>query len=75
MEIILNRAYSSTWDNIEYPIYMFADGSYLCITYSNYHGVYALNRYTEEEFVEQGFKESEWADYIFEDIDPKNVII
>lgn len=75
MKIILNRAYSSKWDNIEYPIYMFADGSYLCITYSNNHGVYALNRYTEEEFVEQGFEESEWADYIFEDINPENIII
>ena len=75
MKIILNRAYASKWDNIEYPIYIFTDGSYLCITYSNNHGVYALNRYTEEEFVEQGFEESEWADYIFEDISPENIII
>lgn len=75
MEIKLNRAYISNWDNWEYPIYIFADGSYLCVTYSNNHGVYGLNRYTEEEFIDQGFEESEWADYIFEDIDPEKILI
>ena len=75
MEIKLNRAYSSKWDNIEYPIYRFTDGSYLCIAYSNNHGNYYLDRYTEEEFVEQGFEESEWEDYIFEDIEPERIYI
>jgi hypothetical protein len=75
MEIKLNRAYTSRWDNYEYPIYIFTDGSYLCITYSNNHGVYSLNRYTEEEFIEQEFEESEWGDYIFENIDPERIYI
>lgn len=75
MEIKLNRTYTSHWDNWEYPIHKLADGSYLCITYSNNHGVYALNRYTAEEFVEQGFEESEWEDWIFEDIDPEKILI
>ena len=52
MEIKLNRTYTSHWDNLEYPIYRFTDGSYLCIAYSNNHGNYYLNRYTEEEFVD-----------------------
>lgn len=75
MEIKLNRAYSSKWDNIEYPIYRFTDGSYLCIAYSCNHGNYYLNRYTEEEFAEQGFEESEWEDYIFEDIESEKIYI
>ena len=65
MEIKLNRAYSSKWDNIEYPIYRFTDGSYLCIAYSCNHGNYYLNRYTEEELAEQGFEESKWGKIIF----------
>lgn len=75
MEIKLNRTYTSRWDNLEYPIYRFTDGSYLCIAYSNNHRNYYLNRYTEEEFVEQGYEESEWADYIFEDVDPEKIYI
>lgn len=75
MEIILNRAYISVYDNIEYPIHRLKDGSYLCIAYSNNHHNYYLNRYTEQEFVEQGFQESEWEDYIFEDIDPEKLYI
>lgn len=75
MEIKLNRAYTSSWDNFEYPIYKFADGSYLCIAHSNNHGNYYINRYTKEEFVEQGFTESEWADDIFEDINSEEMCI
>jgi hypothetical protein len=71
MEIKLNRAYTSKLDNYEYPIYMFEDGSYLCITYSTNCRTYGLNIYTTEAFVTQGFEESESADDIFEDIDPK----
>ena len=75
MEIKLNRAYTSHWDNWEYPIHKLADGSYLCIAYSNNHGNYYLNRYTEEEFAEQGFEESEWAAWIFESIVPVQLYI
>lgn len=75
VEIKLNRAYTSHWDNWEYPIHKLADGSYLCIAYSNNHGNYYLNRYTEEEFAEQGFEESEWEDWIFESIEPAQLYI
>lgn len=62
MEVKLNRAYVSHWDNIEYPIFKLADGAYLCIAYSSNHKCYSINTYTEEEFVEQGFREDEYYD-------------
>ena len=73
MEIKLKRAYISYWDNIEYPIYQFADGSYLCIAYSISHQNYYLDRYTKEDFIKQGFEESEWENHLFEDIDPDKI--
>lgn len=60
------------WDNIQYPIYKLADNSYLCITYSCNHGTYNLNIYTEEEFKEQGFKEDDYNNYLFEDLTSEN---
>lgn len=68
MDIKLNQAYSSMWDNIQYPIYKLADNSYLCITYSCNHRTYNLNIYTEEEFKEQGFKEDDYNNYLFKDL-------
>lgn len=67
MQIELNKAYSSSWDNIEFPIYKLNDG-YVCITYSQNHCVYNINFYTEKEFIEQGFKRSEYDDFLFEDL-------
>lgn len=66
MEIKLNKAYASNWDNIEYPILELSDGSYLCICYEYSHKVYSVNTYTVEEFIEQGFKECNSYDDIFE---------
>ena len=66
MEIKLNKVYASHWDNIEYPILELSDGSYLCICYEYSHKVYSVNTYTKEEFIEQGFIESNDYDDIFE---------
>ena len=68
MEIILNRAYTSCWDNIQYPIFELVDGAYLCITYSSNHKCYHINIYTKEEFIEQGFQEDEYCDELFENL-------
>lgn len=68
MEINLRRPYSSSWDNVEYPILKLADESYLCIVYSRNHRCYSINTYTKEEFVEQGFEEDNWYDDIFENL-------
>lgn len=68
MEINLRRPYSSSWDNVEYPILKLADESYLCIAYSRNHRCYSINTYTKEEFVEQGFEEDNWYDDIFENL-------
>lgn len=67
MEIELNKAYVSGWDNIEFPIFKLSDG-YVCITYSQNHCVYNINFYTEQEFVEQGFERAEYEDSLFEDL-------
>lgn len=75
MEILLNRAYISTWDNIQYPIFKLTDDAYLCITYSSNHSVYSLNTYTKEEFVEQGFVEDEDSDEIFERLTEKDLAL
>ena len=70
MEVKLNRAYVSYWDNIQYPILKLADSSYLCIAYSGNHKNYYINTYTEEEFIEQGFHEDEYyyCDELFENL-------
>lgn len=68
MDIKLNRAYASHWDNIQYPIFELADGSYLCISYSSNHKYYHINIYTKEEFVEQGFHEDDECDELFENL-------
>ena len=68
MEIELYKAYSSRYDNIEFPIYQLSDQSYLCISYSCNHKCYNLNIYTEKDFVEQGYQREEYNDYIFENI-------
>mgnify|MGYP003291757858 CR=1 FL=1 len=63
MEIKLNTAYASTWDNVEYPIYQLADNSYLCISYSMNHHCFGINIYTTQQFEEQGFHESYWPEF------------
>lgn len=68
MEIKLNRAYTSYWDNIQYPIFKLSDGAYLCITYSSNHKCYGINTYTVEEFVEQEFQEDDYCDELFENL-------
>lgn len=68
MEIKLNRAYTSLWDNIQYPIFELSDGAYLCITYSSNHKYYDVNTYTKEEFIEQGFQEDDYCDDLFENL-------
>lgn len=68
IEIKLNRAYVSHWDNIQYPIFELSDGSYLCITYSSNHKCYHINTYTKEKFVEQGFQEDDYCDELFENL-------
>jgi len=73
MEIKLNRAYSSGWDNIEYPIYQLVDESYLCIAYSSNHKYYYIDVYTKEDFVEQGYDEDYELDYIFENITRQDI--
>ena len=73
MEIKLKRAYSSHWDNIEYPIFKLADDSYLCISYSCNHHVYGMNTYTKEEFIESGFQEDDTCDDIFESLTRKEI--
>lgn len=75
MEIKLNRAYVSHWDNIQYPILKLSDDSYLCVTYSSNHKNYYINTYTEEEFIEQGFHEDEYCDEIFENLTREDVNI
>lgn len=75
MEIKLNRAYSSTWDNIQYPIFKLADDSYLCIAYSCNHKCYCINVYTKEDFVEQGFQEDDYCDEIFESLTGENILL
>lgn len=74
MEIILNKTYSSKWDNIEYPILQLPDGSYLCLSYSRNHGCYSINIYTKEEFIEQGFELDEYDDF-FDNFTADNLII
>jgi hypothetical protein len=76
MEIKLNRAYVSHWDNIRYPIFKLADGSYLCISYSSNHRCYSMNTYTKEEFIEQGFGEDEYCycDELFENLTRQDII-
>lgn len=71
MEIKLNKAYVSYWDNIQYPILELSDGSYLCISYSITHECYHINTYTKNEFVDQGFQENEYCDEIFENLTRK----
>lgn len=71
MEVKLNRAYVSYWDNIQYPIFELADGAYLCITYSSNHKCYHINAYTKEEFIEQGFREDDYCDDLFENLTAK----
>ena len=73
MEIKLNRAYVSTWDNIEYPIFRLYDGCYLCIAYSGNHKIYFINIYSEEDFVKQGFQEDDYCDEIFECITKEDI--
>lgn len=68
MKIELNRAYTSSWDNIQYPIFKLSDGAYLCITYSSNHKCYSINTYTVEEFIEQGFQEDDYCDELFENL-------
>ena len=72
MEIKLNTAYTSRWDNIQYPIFELADGSYLCITYSSNHKTYHINIYTKEEFIEQGFDEDDSCNDLFEELSATN---
>lgn len=73
MEVKLNRAYTSLWDNIQYPIFELADGSYLCISYSSNHKCYHVNTYTKEEFIEQGFEEDDYCDELFENLTRQDV--
>ena len=75
MEVKLNKAYVSYWDNIEYPIFQLADGSYLCIAYSSNHKNYYIDVYTEEEFIEQGFSEDEfgYCDEYFESLTKEDI--
>lgn len=73
MEIELNRAYISHWDNIQYPIFELSDGSYLCIAYSCNHKCYYVNIYTKEDFIEQGFHEDNSFDEFFNDLTAKNI--
>lgn len=68
LEIELNNAYLSGWDNIEFPIFQFLDGSYLCISYSQHHNNYYINTYSETEFLEEGFEKCESMNDIFEDM-------
>lgn len=70
MEVKLNKTYVSHWDNIEYPIFQLADGSYLCIAYSSNHKNYYIDIYTKEDFIEQGFSEDEsgYCDELFENL-------
>lgn len=68
MEVKLNRAYVSYYDNIQYPIFELSDGAYLCITYSISHKCYHINIYTVEEFIEQEFKEDDYCDDLFENL-------
>lgn len=75
MEIILNRAYISQWDNIQYPILKLSDDSYLCITYSCNHKCYHINTYTEEQFIEQGFFEDDSFDMFFEELTKEDINI
>lgn len=75
MDIMLNRAYISHWDNIQYPILKLSDNSYLCITYSCNHQCYHVNMYTKEQFVEQGFFEDESYDMFFEDLTKEDINI
>lgn len=75
MEIVLNRAYISHWDNIQYPIFKLSDDSYLCITYSCNHKCYHVNVYTEEQFIEQGFFEDESYDMFFEELTKEDINI
>ena len=73
MEIKLNKAYSSLWDNIQYPIFELSDSSYLCITYSINHKCYGINVYTKEDFLDQGFHEDIYNDYIFENLTEEDI--
>ena len=73
MEIKLNRAYSSGWDNIEYPIYQLSDESYLCIAYSRNHKCYYIDVSTKEDFIEQGFDEEPYCDDIFENMTRQDI--
>ena len=73
MEVKLNKAYASHWDNVEYPIFKLADGSYLCVAYSCNHKNYYMNVYTEEDFIEQGFEEDDYCDDIFENLTKQDV--
>jgi hypothetical protein len=67
-EVELNEPYASGWDNVELPIFELSDGSYLCIAYSQNHNIYSIDTYTKEEFIEQGFERSDWANCYFEDM-------
>lgn len=68
MEIKLNTAYASRWDNIQYPIFELADGSYLCITCEYSRRLYHINIYTTEDFIEQGFEERDAYNDLFENL-------
>lgn len=75
MEIKLNKAYSSHWDNVQYPIFKLSDESYLCISFSRNHGVYCINTYTKEDFIEQGFEEDEYFDDYFENLTKDSIML
>lgn len=68
IDIKLNNAYISGWDNIQFPIFQFLDNAYLCISYSQNHNNYYINTYSKKEFLEQGFEICESMNYIFEDM-------
>lgn len=69
----LNMAYSSTWDNIVYPIFQFSDLSYLCICYSKRHETYYLTTTTNNDMNEQGCERDINSDYLFENITSKEL--
>lgn len=73
IEIELNNAYISGWDNIEFPIFELLDDSYLCIAYSQHHNNYYINTYSKEEFIEEGFEKCAEYNYIFEEILRKDI--
>ena len=75
MEVKLNKAYISNWDNVEYPVFQLADGSYLCIAYSMNHKCYYIDIYTKEDFIEQGFHEDEYgySDEYFENLTSEDI--